>query len=178
MRQPKGGAPGPRRPDGSGRGAPRVARRHPIADQGSAWSPPPYQGGLQSAGRGSPTAKMSGRLKPALRPFHPLRVPQRGKRTGEKCRLDEAQAAVRALLRAASEGGPAGRAGDLGGVVVDDGLRRLTLRVARPLIPGIVQDVYGVLSVETCDRKPERDASALARAGRRDDARRDSQAGE
>jgi hypothetical protein len=28
-----------------------------------------------------------GRLKPVLRPFHPLRVPQRGMRTGAKGRL-------------------------------------------------------------------------------------------
>lgn len=62
--------------------------------------------------------------------------------------------------------------------MIDDALRGQAFGVARTLVPRVTQGDHGVVGVEACDRKPELDASALARAGRGHDPGRDPLAGQ
>lgn len=97
---------------------------------------------------------------------------------GGQCELEEAEPAVRAIRRTGGELGATRGTGDLRGVVINDSLCGQALRLARTLVPRVTQGDHRVVGVKACDRKPEFEASALARAGRRHDPRRDPLTGE
>jgi len=74
---------------------------------------------------------------------------------GEKCGLDQIEAAARALSGPGGERCTARRAGDLRRVVVDHRCCGMTLRDAGVPIPVIPQHPGRAFHITACDRKPE-----------------------